>query len=577
MTRGPGAGRRFDIGAAAVTIGRDDQCDVQVAETLVSRRHARITWSGTEYIVEDLGSTNGTFVDGERVVGSRPLKSGDRLQLGQEVELAFQASVPAPLRETPVPPDIAPSPRSSAGSPQAHAPPPDSIPVQRQSFRWRRIWFWVLPLSGLLLILLIGGGVYYLLSDRDTELAGTATEQAVLPEPTTATPTPTPDPETDWREDCMGWDCTLHGVVYAGTAAPGNELAGARVSLDQHSWCSPSRGGGDRTGVDGTFDIEVYVHDTDTFVFNVDAEGYESARLVLSGFDCLYCYCPPIEFVLKSVQPEPTPIHAETLPLDWPVAPLTPEQIRAVRECDLETIVEQRYPESMAEEDLSTSYPPQTGCEWAALALAHADRAKGQPTSPAAHQAFTHAVTGNPGYALATPLFYRYLDAMPVVKPPAFAQQEITDVVIDYHWWGLGDPVEYSLEIRHANTEPVVTSAYTDSLAIDKPAVQALANALTDLLPVSTRFSLQPCMDNYPVWSVHLVFADKTEIEATTGSNVIFIGGPWFTEIDGQVYMQVSSAFAQAVGELIESLGLPLGEPAGMFCSMDTVFDKGFP
>ncbi len=197
ISRGPGAGRRFDIVAAVVTIGRDAQCDVQVAETWVSRQHARITWSGTEYIVEDLGSTNGTFVDGERVVGSRELRSGDRLQLGPEAELAFQVSMPAPLREMPVPPDSSLSPRSTAGPPQAHAPSPDSIPVQQRSFRQRRIWVWVLGLAGLLLILLIGGGVYYLLSDGDQEVADTPAEEAVLPEPaetTTVEPTRTATP-----------------------------------------------------------------------------------------------------------------------------------------------------------------------------------------------------------------------------------------------------------------------------------------------------------------------------------------------------------------------------------------------
>ena len=78
LTRGPEAGLRFDLGAAPVTIGRQDQCEVQVPGTWVSRRHARLAWTGTGYIVEDLGSTNGTFVNGERVSGPRALRSGDR-------------------------------------------------------------------------------------------------------------------------------------------------------------------------------------------------------------------------------------------------------------------------------------------------------------------------------------------------------------------------------------------------------------------------------------------------------------------------------------------------------------------
>jgi hypothetical protein len=122
VRRGPGAGRRFDIGAPAITIGRSEQCDFPVNDTWMSRQHARIIWSGTEYLVEDLGSTNGTYVNGERIQWPRALKSGDLLQLGEQVELAFQVDVPTPLAEMPAFPDVAPPPRSEPGPPPAPAP-----------------------------------------------------------------------------------------------------------------------------------------------------------------------------------------------------------------------------------------------------------------------------------------------------------------------------------------------------------------------------------------------------------------------------------------------------------------------
>jgi pSer/pThr/pTyr-binding forkhead associated (FHA) protein len=106
ISHGPGAGRRFFIGAAAVTIGRDAQCDVPVDCTWVSRRHARITCSGTEYTVEDLGSTNGTFVNGERVVGPGLLKSGDLLQLGEQPQLVLQVRISSPWHEVPLLPSM---------------------------------------------------------------------------------------------------------------------------------------------------------------------------------------------------------------------------------------------------------------------------------------------------------------------------------------------------------------------------------------------------------------------------------------------------------------------------------------
>jgi hypothetical protein len=182
LSRGPDAGRQFDIRAAPVTIGRQDQCDVQIAGTWVSRRHARIAWTGTGYIVEDLGSTNGTFVNGERVSGPHALESGDRLQLGEQVEFAFEAHMPAPVRAEAALPVMARS--------QAQAPP--SQPKRRKA------WVWALGLLGLLVIIAAGAGVYYLLSDNGPQLADLPILEAVLPEPTSTStpipPTPTPTP-----------------------------------------------------------------------------------------------------------------------------------------------------------------------------------------------------------------------------------------------------------------------------------------------------------------------------------------------------------------------------------------------
>ena len=280
--------------------------------------------------------------------------------------------------------------------------------------------------------------------------------------------------------------------------------------------------------------------------------------------------------------PTPTPLPptsaARALPLDWPVTPLTSDEVLAVMQCDLANLPQQRYPVSVTDQDLLVTYQPQTDCDWAILAVAYADRTgEDQPLSEAALHAFAQAVGRNPGFALEIPLVYYYFGAVAMVQPPAFAQQEITDVKIDYSWQGLGDAVAYTLEIHQADTQPVVTSAYSDALTIDKPAVQALASALSDFLPVGSRFQLQPCYDNYPTWSVTLTFADKTVTKLTTDSNFLYIGGPWFTEIDGQAYVQVSAAFAQAVGQLIDSLGLPLGQPAGMACMPRPVLDLAFP
>jgi diguanylate cyclase (GGDEF)-like protein len=66
-----------------VTIGRDPTCEIAFAEVLsLSRFHARVTFSGDGVMVEDLQSTNGTFVNDRRVTAAADLASGDRIQFG---------------------------------------------------------------------------------------------------------------------------------------------------------------------------------------------------------------------------------------------------------------------------------------------------------------------------------------------------------------------------------------------------------------------------------------------------------------------------------------------------------------
>jgi len=72
--------------ADELTIGRAPGCTVPLeSDSFVSQFHARVFRRGDEYWVEDLGSTNGTLVNGRRVNGAVPLQRGDRLQLGRSV------------------------------------------------------------------------------------------------------------------------------------------------------------------------------------------------------------------------------------------------------------------------------------------------------------------------------------------------------------------------------------------------------------------------------------------------------------------------------------------------------------
>jgi len=87
VVTGPGAGRVFSVSGEAV-IGRGKEAHVRIDDGGASRAHARIYASGGSYVVEDLGSTNGTFVDGRRIERAE-LKSGDRIHLGPHIVLSF--------------------------------------------------------------------------------------------------------------------------------------------------------------------------------------------------------------------------------------------------------------------------------------------------------------------------------------------------------------------------------------------------------------------------------------------------------------------------------------------------------
>src|SRR5687767_11582865 len=68
----------------AIIVGRSSDLDMVLVEEMVSRKHAKIEMREGAIQIEDLGSTNGTFVNGERIVKSR-LKEGDRVLIGSNI------------------------------------------------------------------------------------------------------------------------------------------------------------------------------------------------------------------------------------------------------------------------------------------------------------------------------------------------------------------------------------------------------------------------------------------------------------------------------------------------------------
>lgn len=82
VTAGEGLGLRMELGPKALVIGRMEPADIVLPDTQISRKHCRVAMILDEVFVSDLGSSNGTFVDGERLVGNAILPVGARLRVG---------------------------------------------------------------------------------------------------------------------------------------------------------------------------------------------------------------------------------------------------------------------------------------------------------------------------------------------------------------------------------------------------------------------------------------------------------------------------------------------------------------
>jgi pSer/pThr/pTyr-binding forkhead associated (FHA) protein len=99
--KGALAGMRWPLNREPVTLGRAPDCDIVLPERQISRYHVRIEWDADGYVLRDLGSKNGTFVNGERVRGQLyRLRDGDEISLATTLQIGFVAGeATLPLEE----------------------------------------------------------------------------------------------------------------------------------------------------------------------------------------------------------------------------------------------------------------------------------------------------------------------------------------------------------------------------------------------------------------------------------------------------------------------------------------------
>ena len=132
MRSGPSVGKVYPLDRAEAFVGRDLNNDIVINDPEISRRHSRLYAQGNGYVLEDLGSTNGTFVNGQRLLGPYVLRPGDTITFGERLNMVFESAeidqdatmVSPSARAYPVAPDNASArPSTSRGQEPAYPPP----------------------------------------------------------------------------------------------------------------------------------------------------------------------------------------------------------------------------------------------------------------------------------------------------------------------------------------------------------------------------------------------------------------------------------------------------------------------
>jgi hypothetical protein len=131
MRSGPNTGKIFPLEAPEIIIGREASNGVAINDAEISRKHAKLSLHGSAYVIQDLGSTNGSFVNGQRITGTQVLNPGDTVSFGENIVLIYEAAQDP--NATVISSAQAPKTLAPARKP-ASAPAPTPSPVQAQVY-----------------------------------------------------------------------------------------------------------------------------------------------------------------------------------------------------------------------------------------------------------------------------------------------------------------------------------------------------------------------------------------------------------------------------------------------------------
>lgn len=120
MRTGPNPGQIIPLDKTEYFLGRDLNSDIVVNDSEVSRKHSKIYVFGQGFVIEDLGSTNGTFVNGQRISGPHNLIPGELIALGDQTTFVFEVG------------EMDEDATRVAAAPEPVIPQPTPRPVQQQ-------------------------------------------------------------------------------------------------------------------------------------------------------------------------------------------------------------------------------------------------------------------------------------------------------------------------------------------------------------------------------------------------------------------------------------------------------------
>jgi pSer/pThr/pTyr-binding forkhead associated (FHA) protein len=140
---GAGAGKVLPLEKSEMHVGRDVTNELVISDEKVSRRHARLYSEGDQFVVEDLGSTNGTFINGARLSGPHLLRVGEQITFGETAIVSYERigvdpnatviSSGAPsTAKAPAAPAEKPAPQKRKSQPESYISP--EVPLTREEF-----------------------------------------------------------------------------------------------------------------------------------------------------------------------------------------------------------------------------------------------------------------------------------------------------------------------------------------------------------------------------------------------------------------------------------------------------------